>query len=287
MKIIITEKQLGNLKFLLESDNPCPSGTKTSDLITIDDVKNGTILTKGYCNNTSDSAIVKIQKMLKNKNLLDSSSPEGYYGDKTQQAVKDLFKPLNVTGEKIGPKTVAELEKEEKEEETEKVTITGDKVKPDEALKLFNALSDNNKVLVCTLLGEAGGEADPKTGMQAVANVLKNRAESDFQSRGKTAVAQALSNKQFSMWNSYNDGSLTKQDVYNKYKKHDQMKVAISIVNSMSAIDDITKGANYYYADYVSPAWAKTTDTTNWVKTAVIGNHIFGNVVPKPKKKKG
>lgn len=285
MKIIITEKQLGNLKFLLESDNPCPSGSKVSDLITLDDVKKGTILTKGYCNNSTNSAIVKVQQMLKNKNLLDSSSPEGYYGDKTQQAVKDLFKPLNITGEKIGPKTITELEKEEKE--TEKVKIVIDKVKPDEALKLFNALSDNSKVLVCTLLGEAGGESDPKKGMQAVANVLKNRAETNHQSRGKTTVAQALSNKQFSMWNSYNDGSLTKQDVYNKYKKHDQMKVAISIVNSMSVIDDLTKGANYYYADYVSPPWAKTTDTTNWVKTAVIGNHIFGNVVPKPKKKKG
>ena len=283
MKIILTETQYKNLIYLIESNNPCPSGTKVSDLITLDDVKNGTILTKGYCNNNSNSAIVKIQQMLKKKSLLDSSSPEGYYGDKTKQGIIDLFKPTNVTGEKIGPNTVAELEKEK---EVKKETKKTDKVEPDKALELFNKLSDDDKVLVCTLLGEAGGESDPKTGMRAVANVLKNRAENNHLSKGKTAVAQALANKQFSMWNSYNSGTLKKQDVYNKYKKHDQMQVAIDIVNSMNSIEDITKGANFYYADYVSPAWSKSTDTTNWVKTVEIGNHIFGNVVPKPKEKK-
>jgi spore germination cell wall hydrolase CwlJ-like protein len=283
MKIILTESQYKNLIYLIESDNPCPSGTKVSKLITLDDIKKGSTISKGYCNNSSNSAIVKIQQMLKKKNLLDSSSPEGYYGDKTKQAVVNLFKPISVTGEKIGPKTVAELEKEK---EVKKEVKSADKVEPDKALELFNKLSDDKKVLVCTLLGEAGGESDPKKGMQAVANVLKNRAESNHLSKGKTAVAQALANKQFSMWNSYNSGALKKQDVYNKYKKHNQMQTAIDIVNSMNSIEDITKGANFYYADYVSPAWSKSTDTTNWVKTVEIGNHIFGNVVPKPKKKK-
>ena len=121
MKIVITENQYKNLKILIESNNPCPSGTKVSKLITLDDVKNGTIIPKGYCNNSSESAIVKVQKMLKNKKLLDSTSPEGYYGDKTQQAVKDLFKTMNVIGDKIGPKTVIKLEKsEEKKEKTSK-----------------------------------------------------------------------------------------------------------------------------------------------------------------------
>ena len=281
MKIIITEIQYNQL--LNEITNPCPSGTKISDLITLDDVKNGKILTKGYCNNNSNSAIVKIQKMLKNKNLLDQYSPEGYYGDKTKQAIIDLFKPTVVSGEKIGPKTVLELEKEK---EVKKETKKTDKVEPDKAIELFNKLSDDDKVLVCTLLGEAGGESDAIKGMQAVANVLKNRAENDHLGKGKTEVTQALANKQFSMWNSYNSGKLKKQDVYNKYKKHDQMQVAIDIVNSMNSIEDITKGANFYYANYVSPSWSKSTDTTNWVKTVEIGNHIFGNVVPKPKKKK-
>jgi spore germination cell wall hydrolase CwlJ-like protein len=285
MKIIITENQLKKLKIILESNSGCPDGTKISSLVTLEDVKNGSIISKGYCNGSSNSAIVKIQQMLKSKNLLDSSSPEGYYGDKTKQAIIDLFKPKNITvsGDKIGPKTVTELEKEKGVNSETKKT---NKANPNDAEVLFNNLSDNTKVLVCTLLGEAGGESDSKKGMQAVANVLKNRAESNHQSRGKTAVEQALSNKQFSMWNSYNNGSLTKQDVYNKYKKHDQMKSAIDIVNSMNTINDLTKGANYYYADYVSPAWSKSTDTTNWVKTAEIGSHVFGNVVQKPKKKK-
>ena len=75
MKIVITETQYEKLKILIESSNPCPTGTKVSELITLDDVKKGTIIQKGYCNNSSDSAIVKIQKMLKNKIHLDSIAP--------------------------------------------------------------------------------------------------------------------------------------------------------------------------------------------------------------------
>ena len=31
MKIVITENQYKNLKILIESNNPCPSGTKVSN----------------------------------------------------------------------------------------------------------------------------------------------------------------------------------------------------------------------------------------------------------------
>jgi hypothetical protein len=53
--------------------------------------------------------------------------------------------------------------------------------------------------------------------------------------------------------------------------------------------DDYNEDAgddNYYYADHVNPDWAKDTATTKWVQTAKIEDHIFGNVVSKPKKKK-
>ena len=120
--------------------------------------------------------------------------------------------------------------------------------------------------------------------MTAVANVLKNRADANHYNYGSTPSSQALANYQFSMWNDYNNDSETLQDVYNKYKNHDQMKNAISIAKSIDSISDITGGAKFYYANYVTPDWTKTTDTTTWVQTIKIGKHIFGNVVKKTKK---
>jgi hypothetical protein len=54
---------------------------------------------------------------------------------------------------------------------------------------------------------------------------------------------------------------------------------------SINSIKDITGGAKFYYANYVTPNWTKETDTTKWVPTTTIGKHKFGNVVTKPKKK--
>lgn len=277
MKIIITENQY---KYLLENINPCPEGTKESDLITLDDIKKGKTISKGYCNASSDSAIVKIQKLLQDKGYLDTSSNNGYYGDKTQKAVQKLWEPTQVEGTKIGNKTLEKLQsgKEKPKEEKNKLTDV------EKALKLFNELSTSNKIIVCTLLGEAGGESSPAKGMKAVANVLQNRADVNHYNYGKTAKDQALANRQFSMWNNYNDGAESLQDVYNKYKKHTQMENAISIAKSIKSIDDITNGAKFYYASYVSPDWSKDQKDTTFVKTATIGKHIFGNIVKKKKK---
>ena len=280
MKIIITELQLK--KLIMESDNPCPSDTKISDLITLDDVKNGTILTKGYCNNSSNSAIVKIQQMLKKKSLLDPSSPEGYYGNKTKNAIIDLFKPKTVTGEKIEPKTVAELEKSE--DKKEKTTKT-----PED---LFNKLTYDQKVLVCTLLGEAGGEQNPKRDMTAVANVLKNRAKENHMNKGDM-VGQALAPYQFSMWN-----GKKVETVFNELKKHSQMQTAIDIVKNIDSLSDNTGGALFYYASWMHKGdegvknsscgclFCKAGPDHKWVDTTQIGKHKFGNYVKKVKKKK-
>ena len=280
MKIIITELQLK--KLIMESDNPCPSDTKISDLITLDDVKNGTILTKGYCNNSSNSAIVKIQQMLKKKSLLDPSSPEGYYGNKTKNAIIDLFKPKTVTGEKIEPKTVAELEKSE--DKKEKTTKT-----PED---LFNKLTYDQKVLVCTLLGEAGGEQNPKRDMTAVANVLKNRAKENHMNKGDM-VGQALAPYQFSMWN-----NKKVETVFNELKKHSQMQTAIDIVKNIDSLSDNTGGALFYYASWMHKGDEGVKNSScgclfctagpdhKWVDTTQIGKHKFGNYVKKVKKKK-
>ena len=159
--------------------------------------------------------------------------------------------------------------------------MKSDKVSESDAVKLFNALTKNEKILVCTLLGEAGGESNPSKGMQAVANVLKNRAETNHYSYGSTPVSQALADYQFSMWNGYNNSKETLQDVFDKFKNHNEMQTAINIAKSIDSIADITGGAKFYYANYVSPSWAKNTDTTKWVPTTTIGKHKFGNVVNK------
>ena len=109
MKIIITESQFN---LLVEAANPCPEGKKEDDLITLDQLKKGSVIEKGYCNSNSSSAIVKIQIMMQEKGLLDNKSNNGYYGDKTQDAVKKLFEPSVVEGTKIGPKTLEKLKGE-------------------------------------------------------------------------------------------------------------------------------------------------------------------------------
>ena len=285
MKIIITESQY-NLILEVES-SPCPDGKKEDNLITLQQLRSGSIIEKGYCNSSENSAIVQVQKMLQDKGYLDTKSFNGYYGDKTTEAIKKLWEPSVVEGTQIGKKTLEKLESNQNiiNKDTNKNTsITPEKVKADEALKLFNALSKNQKIIVCTLLGEAGGESDPVKGMTAVANVLKNRADSNHRNLGSTVVSQALADYQFSMWNKYNQDLEVLQDVYDKYKTHDQMKNAISIAKSIDSLQDITGGAEYYYATYVSPDWSKETDTTKWVPTKTIGNHKFGNVVKKKKK---
>jgi spore germination cell wall hydrolase CwlJ-like protein len=284
MKIIVTENQLNYLLESINNISPCPEGKKEDALITLDQVKNGLTISKGYCNSNENSAIVKIQKMMQDKGLLDSKSYNGYYGDKTQEAVKLLWSPSEVEGTQIGNKTLEKLKGSENNDlnnKQESKTISSNEVSKNEALKLFNGLSKNEKILVCTLIGEAGGESNALKGMTAVANVLKNRADSNHLNKGKTLVDQALANKQFSMWNGYNSNNETLGEVYSKYNTHDQMQTAINIVKSIQSLEDITGGAQYYYATYASPGWAKNTDTTRWIKTTKIGNHIFGNVVKK------
>jgi len=293
MKIIITESQYRLI--IEETTNPCPEGVKENKLITLEQVKSGSTISKGYCNSSENSAIVQIQKMLQTKGLLDTKSYNGYYGDKTVSAVKKLWEPSVVEGTIIGKKTVEKLETTEVTPKTntttptKNTTISSETVKKDEALRLFNGLTKNQKIIVCTLLGEAGGETDPVKGMTAVANVLKNRADSNHRNAGSTVADQALARKQFSMWNTYNEGGETLQNVYNKYNTHSQMKNAISIVNSIDTLADITGGAQYYYASYLDgtknqPDWSLNKDTTRWVPTTTIGGHKFGNVEKKKKK---
>ena len=80
------------------------------------------------------------------------------------------------------------------------------------------------------------------------------------------AVYYPIKNRcQFS-W--YCDG---KSDIpYDKKRYNELLKFAYTIMNNEIIFIDITNGALFYHADYVTPSWAKTKQ-----RTAVIGAHIF------------
>jgi spore germination cell wall hydrolase CwlJ-like protein len=270
MKIIITESQLKRL--LKEANTPCPSNGEEDELITLTDIRNGSIIEKGYCNGSEESAIVKIQKMMKEKGYLDFDGVLGYYGDLTQQAVKDIWFPDEKEGTQIGVNTLNKLEGISKKTETTKSTPSSSSTKYDD-------LTETQKIIVITLIGEAGTEG--YDGMKAVANVIKNRANKNFEGRGSTVKKQILSPKQFSMWNSYTVGSNSINDVESLYKvrKHTELNNAISIAKSIDSLTDNTGGALYYYAG-AKPWWTKTS-THTWTETDTIGNHTFGYLKKK------
>ena len=108
-------------------------------------------------------------------------------------------------------------------------------------------------------------------------NVLDNRADK----KGTSAAGEALRPKQFSMWNKATSGVSTRDDfeveklqsVIDQYKGHSKWGISLRIAREN--YDDLTKGANMYYAHkkIKPPYWTK-----DWEKTEVIGNHTFGIV---------
>lgn len=137
----------------------------------------------------------------------------------------------------------------------------------------------DHEILAATLVGEAGGETDPKKGMTAVLNVLKNRSKQKETSK----AGEALRPYRFSMWNDVTKNISNKSDyhipsiknIVNKWKKHPQWKNAIELIKSDPK--DITGGANSYYAYRGNNKVASAPDwVSKWKKTADIGNHRFG-----------
>lgn len=132
------------------------------------------------------------------------------------------------------------------------------------ALNITKLSQDEENIITSTLVGEAGGEG--YRGMQAVMNVIMNRAHGDI----KKAKDVCLGKYQFSMWN--NKWSDTKS-VIDRMMKHSQWDRAKEIVNlaASKSLTDITGGAKFYFnPSLAKPAWAKS-----FVKTVSIGNHDF------------
>lgn len=300
MKIILTETQYKNLIYLIESNNPCPKDKKEDILVTLDDLKNGKFIEKGYCNTSSNSALVYVQKQLKDKKLLVTTISPGYFGDLTEKALEKLYgKEVDgknkFEGDYINNDVITVLDKYTKEEkETEEIITKDEDVKPHEAEALFKKLTTNEKILVCTLLGEAQSEG--RKGMQAVANVLKNRKDEKF-GGNSTLVGQAKIKGQFSMWNNKtNEQLFSNKD----YKNSVKMAIAIDLVKNIETLEDVTGGAIYYYANYLHPIPQRDgkkkkgcnchacndSKVYDWEQTVIIGGHTFGNYVKKPIAKK-
>ena len=137
----------------------------------------------------------------------------------------------------------------------------------------------NAMIVAVTLYGEAGHEGHQ--GLQAVMNVIMNRAKGDF----KKAKDIVLSPKQFSMWNSVTNAPEYALEFARLYAKEDTFRDAIRIVDlaQTGKLPDITGGATFYFnPKKANPSWAKKMK-----KTVTIGNHDFYKPIPKRKMKKG
>lgn len=122
-------------------------------------------------------------------------------------------------------------------------------------------LSDRDRQdLRKTIAAEAAGEGE--TGMIAVGNVIRNRAER----RGKGLADVVREPKQFTGYEAPGEGALK------ILQDPDQLAKIDSIIDRMASgeLPDITDGADHYHADYVSPDWADKMP-----KTTQVGSHLF------------
>ncbi len=128
-------------------------------------------------------------------------------------------------------------------------------------------------VLVKTVLGEARGEG--VGGMEAVAQVIRNRANSGKYPNDPMAVA--LQPYQFSTWNR-GEGGNNPQQFKSGTQQYETARQAVERVFSGDSIDP-TNGALFYHTPQVNPNWA---NEVNKYGTTQIGNHIFYNGNPVP-----
>ncbi len=129
-------------------------------------------------------------------------------------------------------------------------------------------------VVAKTLWGEARGEG--RTGMKAVAHVIKNRADISKQNGGywwgNGLVGVCKKPWQFSCWNKSdpNRAKLEGSKLYSNLSFSVALEVAEEVLTGQSA--DITNGANHYHTKDMDsyPKWAAEAKPV-----AEIGNHLF------------
>ena len=128
---------------------------------------------------------------------------------------------------------------------------------------VYDPCSYAHDIIVATIIMEAGGEYHIGA-LEGVYEVIMNRAKK----RNKTPAQVCLQKWQFSCWNGKTDGTKSLEDTIAQAKKHPRWVIAESILGTQT---NYTKGADHYYADYITePYWA-----ASMTRTVKIGKHIF------------
>lgn len=108
-------------------------------------------------------------------------------------------------------------------------------------------------------------------GRLAVMMVTMNRVNSNrFPNTIKGVVTQGGTKKHRCQFSWYCDGVHDKIYDWKSYNEIEQL--VLTTLPYFSKITDITDGALFYHATYVSPAWSKAKTMTKLVQ---IGDHIF------------
>lgn len=126
--------------------------------------------------------------------------------------------------------------------------------------------SSDKKEIEClakNIYYESGGE--PKLGWLAVAMVTVNRVNSGLFPTSICDVVYQKTGKiyQFSWVAKRNHLTTPAHELYNEI-----LEYAMTFYYKHHTLEDVTKGALFFHADYVNPRW-------NREKTAQIGRHIF------------
>jgi hypothetical protein len=122
--------------------------------------------------------------------------------------------------------------------------------------------------VIDAILAEAGGGGIQ--GMQAVANVIKNRSEQS----GISPAAVVAQPHQFEGYSSPSQGGRDNQS--NSLLRQQAADVWAGVMNG--DLPDNTGGATHFYADYsAAPSWAKGVQTVD-----IGGNRFLGNGTPVP-----
>ncbi len=120
-------------------------------------------------------------------------------------------------------------------------------------------------------------KGEPKLGQVAVAFVTINRVNSDLFPKQICQVVKQKTNKvcQFSWYCEDKLQAISmRKDLTNFHNPvyNDILEIAVHVYLNYDKIEDPTKGALFFHANYVKPGWK------NLERTVMIGKHIFYKV---------
>ena len=226
--------------------------------LSLHDIWGGKNIPYGSYQLTKTSPIWQVQDKLQEKlpkwSVIEGFKPDNDFRGKTARAIVKFrhdIDPKHDIESKVNGKAGSALLKAQVIDKSllEELDLTVEEIQED--------ILD----IATTLTAEA--QSAGKEGMLGVAHVINNRAKKNHHNYGNTPHEQVLANGQYSMWNSWNSGTRSKDDIrriYNVYNSPHwpfavQLAKKLTISSGLGA--DVTKGADHYYA-YEGPQ--KLTD---------------------------